>query len=838
MKKLLALMLALLMCMSLFSVFAEEELPPEEPSVEVITASIYSDESYTFSERDFNNVCRTESDGKNLSYIMIDVEAVSATDGTLFYDYKETGTSNTKVKATEKYKYNASKNSIGKISFIPKFTFEGEVEIPYKAYYVASGTSTYASYEGTIKISVTAAEIGGDIDLIRMEGKKGGKYKFSINDFEREFNNAGVDMSYIKFTLPSETNGVLYYDYSSSKKTAVSASTAYYLNPSSSTKKDFEKITLVFGKEAADEFDLEYVVYDTDEVDHAGTISFSLEGTGSVDGSYSTQGEAVYLRASDFNTECINNTGSRLKSVKFTKPSSGTLWYDYDDEEGDRATLSTTKSYYYNSNPYLYLVSYVPKDSYKGTVDIDYVATSIDGETYNGTISISVDTKSMESAKTITYSVKNTSYKTISYSTVGSNCKTLTGEVLDYVKFTAPSKGKLYYRYNKSDEYQITSSDRLYYKSADGDYLGNVSYVPAKGYEGTISVSYTGFTVEGTAYKGVIKFTVTGTEKESSGSDDVADIKYSGKVGEAIELDPDDFYDVCDDYAEDDLDYITFTLPSSSSGTIWYDYEGKYEQKIKASDECYYEDDDPLISKISFVPAKSGTISVKYKAYPYYEDEYTGYIKFTVTGGTSTAPSGGEGMGNFTKSKTYKKGLFADIDENEWYGANATAVIKNAYAYGLMAGRTDGNFDPNGNMTVAEAITIAARIADIYYDDNTKFSTTSKNWYDDYVDYAIEYKIIKKTQFKDYNAKITRAEMAVIFANILPEEAMEEINNITSIPDVSKTHANYEEILYLYNVGILLGDDKGNFNPKSNITRAEVSAIITRIVDLDERLEK
>ena len=203
---------------------------------------------------------------------------------------------------------------------------------------------------------------------------------------------------------------------------------------------------------------------------------------------------------------------------------------------------------------------------------------------------------------------------------------------------------------------------------------------------------------------------------------------------------------------------------------------------------------------------------------------------------TPSTPTKNTGMKNFTFVTSYKSTLFTDIDENAWYGEKQTGAIKNAYRYGLVQGKGDKKFDPTGNITVAEAITIAARVADIYYAENTKFSTSGANWYDDYVNYAIRKKIINKGDFLNYNKAATRAEMAYIFAHVLPSSEYKKINNITSVPDVKASLRFYDEIMLLYNAGIVSGnDEKGTFAPSSNITRAEVSAIIVRVVNPEER---
>ena len=81
--------------------------------------------------------------------------------------------------------------------------------------------------------------------------------------------------------------------------------------------------------------------------------------------------------------------------------------------------------------------------------------------------------------------------------------------------------------------------------------------------------------------------------------------------------------------------------------------------------------------------------------------------------------------------------------------------------------------------------------------------------------------------------------MAYIFANIIPSDELDEINEIETLPDVDEENDYFDDIIFLYQVGVLTGNDaKGTFLPKSNISRAEVSAIIVRLIDEDSRIEK
>ena len=75
-------------------------------------------------------------------------------------------------------------------------------------------------------------------------------------------------------------------------------------------------------------------------------------------------------------------------------------------------------------------------------------------------------------------------------------------------------------------------------------------------------------------------------------------------------------------------------------------------------------------------------------------------------------------------------------------------------------------------MTVAEAITLAARTNNNYGTADYDFSVADgEQWYEPYVEYAVNKGIISETDFSDYDALITRGQMAKIFASALPSES-------------------------------------------------------------------
>ena len=197
---------------------------------------------------------------------------------------------------------------------------------------------------------------------------------------------------------------------------------------------------------------------------------------------------------------------------------------------------------------------------------------------------------------------------------------------------------------------------------------------------------------------------------------------------------------------------------------------------------------------------------------------------------------------HFPKVMSYYQGQFIDVDDAHWFMTN----VADAVQFGLMKGNlTKDNsatiFNPLGNVTVAEAITMAARIHSI---DTTGTETFKQGepWYQCYLDYAYQNGIISYAYYNcDVNSKATRAQFAEIFAAAMPDEDLPVINNVAdnAIPDVKMTDSYADSVYKLYRAGILAGvnNEIGTraFCPNDNITRAECAAIAARMADCDNR---
>lgn len=199
-----------------------------------------------------------------------------------------------------------------------------------------------------------------------------------------------------------------------------------------------------------------------------------------------------------------------------------------------------------------------------------------------------------------------------------------------------------------------------------------------------------------------------------------------------------------------------------------------------------------------------------------------------------SAATGGK-MDNFKEKNVYTSNIYTDIAADSWYRGN----VKQCYELALMLGDGNGNFNPDGYVTLAEAVTMAARVYNIYYGGSGTFDTSvGAHWYDSIVSYAEKSGIIKAGQFTDFERQATRAEMATIFATALPSDELNAINKVEAIPDVPSTDARFAAIQSLYNSGIVVGSDTArNFKPDTNIKRSEAAAIICRMAVKSSRLK-
>lgn len=175
---------------------------------------------------------------------------------------------------------------------------------------------------------------------------------------------------------------------------------------------------------------------------------------------------------------------------------------------------------------------------------------------------------------------------------------------------------------------------------------------------------------------------------------------------------------------------------------------------------------------------------------------------------------------------------FNDVTTSNWFYEDVLYAVDR----GIIDGRSPEMFDPENNLTVAEAIKLGACMHQLYYTGSITLSNGNP-WYMSYVEYAVQNGILTKN-YPDYDAKINREEFVNIFYSSLPASEYEAINTVgdDAIPDVKPDNPYYSRILTFYRAGILTGmSENHEFCPNDNIRRSEVSALVRRMLEKDAR---
>lgn len=177
---------------------------------------------------------------------------------------------------------------------------------------------------------------------------------------------------------------------------------------------------------------------------------------------------------------------------------------------------------------------------------------------------------------------------------------------------------------------------------------------------------------------------------------------------------------------------------------------------------------------------------------------------------------------------------YPDFPRAAW----AREAIGGVTALGLMQGMEDGRFDPEGLLTVAQVLALAARLHSLRHGGTAQFDQSyGSRWYDVYYKYCTDNGIIGKRDFRDLNQPATRAQAARVLGHALETEELPALRDVSQIPDVARGDYAGEEIYLLYRAGVLNGmNEAGDFYPENNLRRSEAAAILLRLADADMRI--
>lgn len=195
----------------------------------------------------------------------------------------------------------------------------------------------------------------------------------------------------------------------------------------------------------------------------------------------------------------------------------------------------------------------------------------------------------------------------------------------------------------------------------------------------------------------------------------------------------------------------------------------------------------------------------------------------------------------FRRVRTYE-GQFSDLSADSGFYDNVSAL----YEYGLSVGQSDGSFGLTDPLTVGQAVIFAGRIRSLYRTGDPEAGSQAYGGDGGplalgYLRYLQAEGVLDHALDDALSQTATRAQMAHVLANLLPEEVLPPTHDTLvtqahsaglAITDVTAQTPYAQDILDLYRKGISLGSDEtGSFLPAASITRGAAAAMLTRLVD-------
>ena len=498
------------------------------------------------------------------------------------------------------------------------------------------GTATItASVYGTGYSASCSVTVEEDLaGAIQAEVEAGQVYSFSDSGLLSELEDwceekTGGTLEYVTGMTVPTAQGVLYYGYVSpdAHGHGVGGTEKYYRRAGGG-QNSLTEISFV----PRSDFDGTAIISYTGCADNGrtfnGTIRVEVEKTDDV--AYSTaEGRPLEFSSADFAAVCLARTGRSIRHIVFEQPASnrGTLYYKYSAAAEFSQRVDSGTNYYATGTPSIDLITFLPSPGYTGRVSVPYTCVDASGGSYRGRVTITVYAAGSDGTGDVEYTTGVGEEVTLDAADFNRVCQDANDRNFSYVRFELPRarEGVLYYDYVSANRYdRKVSEDERYYRSRSPR-LSDVTFVPAKDFEGTVSISFRGVDTSGESFSGELVIQVT---------DDNGDgvVRYKTGAGKAVTFDAADFNAACRRSNGASLDRVTFELPASSSGTLYYDYTSSSAGARVSSSTSYYHSGSPSISRITFVPGKGyeGALSIPFRGYDVDGDRFDGSVRIEV----------------------------------------------------------------------------------------------------------------------------------------------------------------------------------------------------------------
>ena len=179
---------------------------------------------------------------------------------------------------------------------------------------------------------------------------------------------------------------------------------------------------------------------------------------------------------------------------------------------------------------------------------------------------------------------------------------------------------------------------------------------------------------------------------------------------------------------------------------------------------------------------------------------------------------------------------FKDVPPDRWY----VDAVRFVWERGIMNGTSSDTFGPDKPMTRGQIVTILARmskddVAGMKKDLN--FKDVNKNgYYADPIGWAVKNGIAKGMSATTFgpDAPVLRQEFAAFFVRYMNYKGitLPDAGEVKTFPDRNSfPDWALDDIEALRKTGLVRGDNLGNFNPGSRMTRAEIATVTERFTE-------
>lgn len=187
-------------------------------------------------------------------------------------------------------------------------------------------------------------------------------------------------------------------------------------------------------------------------------------------------------------------------------------------------------------------------------------------------------------------------------------------------------------------------------------------------------------------------------------------------------------------------------------------------------------------------------------------------------------------MASFTQKIKAAQSNLASVQLTDTSTHWADATINNFVKLGVVTGYADGSFHPNASITRAEFATLIAKVFDLSSNQGNTISDVSGHWAESSIRSLQSKGVLSGYPDGTFrpNQEIKRAEIIAIISRIMDLSKVPTAE-APAFSDLEQIW-NKDQLQQAAAAGIIQGDRNGEFHPANSASRAEALTIILRVL--------